>query len=81
MNVSEKHLIEAIACKYMEMPRNKRVATIRRFVARSAADKRFFRQYFPDLFIEAFPPLKPDARSAGARQSARRAAPRKRPSH
>jgi len=73
--MSEKHLIEAIARRYREMPRNKRVAAIRRFAARSAADKRFFRRYFPDLFTEAFPPPKPGTRSASARSRMRRATP------
>jgi hypothetical protein len=71
--VSEKHLIEAIARRYMEMPRKKRVAIVREFAARSAADKRFFRTYFPELFTEAFPHPKPGARPASARARQRRA--------
>ena len=71
--MSEKLLIEAIARKYMEMPRKKRVAIIREFAARSAADKRFFRRYFPALFNEAFPNSAARAGSGSARRRNRRA--------
>ena len=70
--MSEKLLIEAIARKYMEMPRKKRVAIIREFATRSAADKRFFRRYFPDLFNEAFPAAAAGGRSGSAGLRARR---------
>ena len=71
--MSEIHLIKAIARRYKEMPKKKRVAIIREFAARSAADKRFFRRYFPELFNEAFPNTTTDARSGSARPRARRA--------
>ena len=71
--MSEKHLIEAIARKYKELPRKKRVAIVREFATRSAADKRFFRRYFPELFAEAFPASAAGARPAVARRSARAA--------
>jgi len=70
--MSEKDLIAAIDRKYKEMPRKKRVAVIREFAARSAADKRFFRRYFPELFNEAFPVSAAGARSGSAGSRARR---------
>jgi hypothetical protein len=74
--MSEKHLIAAIARKYKEMPRKKRVTIVREFAARSAADKRFFRRYFPEFFNEAFPTSAAGARSRPARRGVRRAGPR-----
>ena len=74
--MSEKLLIEAIARKYMEMPRKKRVAIIREFATRSAADERFFRRYFPELFNEAFPTSAASARPGSARRRTRHATPR-----
>jgi hypothetical protein len=74
--MSEKHLIEAIDRKYKEMPQKKRVAIIREFASKSAADKRFFLQHFPDLYNEAFPTQATDARPGSARRRARRATPR-----
>jgi hypothetical protein len=62
-SLSKKHLIEAIAKRYWELPQTKRVADVRSFVARSAEDKRFFRRYFRELFDEAFPSLKTSARA------------------
>jgi hypothetical protein len=53
------------------MPRNKRVAIIRKFAARSTADRCFFRRYFPELFKEAFPTSAADARSGSARRKKR----------
>ena len=70
--MSEKDLIAAIDLKYKEMPRNKRVAIIREFASRSAADKRFFRRYFPDPFNEAFPAAAAGGRSGSAGSRARR---------
>jgi hypothetical protein len=75
-HVSEKDLIAAIDRKYKELPRQKRVAIIREFAARSAADKRFFLRYFPDLYNEAFPAPAADTRPGSARRRARRATPR-----
>jgi hypothetical protein len=69
--MSEKDLIAAIARKYKEMPRKKRVAIIREFAGRSEADKRFFLRYFPDLYNEAFPTLAAGARPGSARRRAR----------
>jgi hypothetical protein len=74
--MSEKHLIAAIDRKYKEMPRNKRVAIIREFAARSTADKRFFRRYFPEVFNEAFPTSAAGARPGPTQRRARRATPR-----
>ena len=74
--MSEKLLIEAIARKYMEMPRKKRVAIIREFATRSAADRRFFRRYFPELFNEAFPTSAAGVRPGSARRRTRHATPR-----
>ena len=64
--MTEADLIEEIARRYKEMPRKKRVATIRKSAAKSAADKRFFRRYFPDLYQEAF---RASASSAGGRSA------------
>ena len=74
--MSEKDLIAAIDRKYKEMPRKKRMAIIREFANRSAADKRFFRRYFPELFNEAFPISPAGARTGSARRRARHAPPR-----
>jgi hypothetical protein len=74
--MSEKDLIAAIDRKYKELPRKKRVAIIREFSARSAADKRFFLRYFPDLYNEAFPTPAAGARPESVRRRARRATPR-----
>jgi hypothetical protein len=74
--MSEKNLIDAIARRFKEMPRNKRVASIRRLAAKSAADERFVRRYFPELFNEAFRPSVAGVRSRSARPRARRATPR-----
>ena len=74
--MSEKHLIEAVARRFREMPRNKRVASIRKLASKSAADERFVRRYFPELFKEAFPSSAARARSVSARRRARRATPR-----
>jgi hypothetical protein len=74
--MSEKHLIAAIDRKYKELPRKKRVAIIREFATRSAADKRFFRRYFRELFNEAFPTSSTGARPGSARRRTRRATPR-----
>jgi hypothetical protein len=74
--MSEKHLIEAVARRFKEMPRKKRVASIRKLASQSAADERFVRRYFPDLFNEAFRPSAAGARSGSARPRARHATPR-----
>lgn len=74
--MSEKHLIEAVSRRFKEMPRQKRVASIRKLASKSAADERFVRRYFPDLFNEAFSPSAEGARSGSARPRARRATPR-----
>jgi hypothetical protein len=52
--MSEKHLTAAVALRFKQMPRNKRVASIRKLASKSAADERFVRRYFPDLFNDAF---------------------------
>jgi hypothetical protein len=74
--MSEKDLIAAIARKYKEIPRNKRVAIIREFASRSAADKRFFRRYFAKLLNEAFHASASDSHSGSSRRRARGATPR-----
>jgi len=74
--MSEKHLIEAIDRKFKEMPRNRLVGNIREFAARSAADKRFFRRYFSELFNEAFPSSTAGVRPGSARRRNRRGTPR-----
>jgi len=65
--MSEKHLIEAVSRRFKEMPRKKRVASIRKLASQSAADERFVRRYFLDLFNEAFRPSAAGARSGSAR--------------
>ena len=59
--MSEEHLIEAIAAGYKALPRRKRVAEVRKFVARSGADAKFIQKFFPDLYQEAFRPPAPSA--------------------
>jgi hypothetical protein len=73
--MSEKHLIAAIDRKYKEMSQKKRLAVIREFAGRSAADKRFFRLYFPGLFNEALPTSSTGARPGSAGRRNRRATP------
>lgn len=71
--MSEKHLIEAVARRFREMPRNTRVASIRKLRAKSVADERFVRRYFPDLYQEAF---RAPASLAGGRSESSRQRPR-----
>jgi len=61
--MTEADLINEIDRRYKEMPRKKRVTTIRDLADRSAADKQFFRRYFPDLYAEALRPSKAPAPS------------------
>jgi hypothetical protein len=74
--MTEQDLIHAVADRFREMPRKKRMASIRKLASKSAADERFVRRYFPDLFKEAFPSSVAGARSGSARPRARRATPR-----
>jgi len=74
--MSEKHLIEAVARRFKEMPRKKRVASIRKLASKSAEYERFVRRNFPDLFKEAFRPSVADAHSESTRPRVRRATPR-----
>jgi hypothetical protein len=71
----EKHLIEAISARYRALPRHKRVAEVRKFAGRSEDDAKFFREYFPDLYQEAFRAAVSSAgeRSAATRRSKRAA--------
>lgn len=72
--MSEQDLIEGVSRRYKAMPRAARIAEIRELASRSAADSRFIRRTFPDLYEEAF--KKPRRRrSAGVRSVA---SPRKR---
>jgi hypothetical protein len=74
--MTEQDLIDAVAKRFKEMPRKKRVTSIRKLASKSAADERFVRLYFPDLFKEAFPSSGARGRSVSARARARRATPR-----
>ena len=74
--MTEANLIEAVARRFKDMPRNKRVASIRKLAAKSAADEKFIRRNFPELFNEAFRTSAADARSRSARRRVRRATPR-----
>jgi len=71
--MSETHLIEAVARRFKALPKKERVRSIRVFAAKSEADKRFIRRYFPDLFEEAFRSSAAVPRSKTRRQRARRA--------
>ena len=73
--MTEQDLIHAVADRFREMPRKKRVASIRKLASKSAADERFVRRYFPDLFREAFPSSAAGGRSVTGRRRARHATP------
>ena len=64
--MSEKHLIEAIGARYKALPRRKRLSEVRKFAGRSKDDAKFFQEYFPDLYHEAF--RVPSSSAGGARQ-------------
>jgi hypothetical protein len=73
--MSEKHLIEAISARYKALPRRKRLSEVRKFAGRSEDDAKFFQEYFPELYQEAFrsPSSSAGGRSAAARPNKRAA--------
>src|SRR5260221_8308727 len=62
--MSEKHLQEAIVRRFKAMKRPERIAAVRKLASGSADDEAFVRDYFPDLYREAFLSPRP---AAGAR--------------
>jgi hypothetical protein len=76
--MAEKHLIAAVTRRFEGMNRTERIAKIKKLAATSAADKKFVREAFPDLYREAFPSRRPAAgeRSESSRRRARSGAPR-----
>ena len=57
--MAEKHLIAAVTRRFEGMNRTERIAKVRKLAATSAADKKFVREAFPDLYREAFPSRRP----------------------
>jgi len=56
--MAEKHLAAAITQRFAGMSRKERVAKIRKLAGASAADEKFVRETFPDLYREAFVSLR-----------------------
>ena len=76
--MAEKHLIKAISRRFKKMPAAKRVAKIRKLAGKSAADEKFIRQVFPDLYQEA--QQRPSSWAGGRSESEQRVALHAKPS-
>ena len=76
--MSAKDLAKAIAQRFEGMGKRERIAKIRKLAGASAADAKFVRETFPELYREAFLTSSrgADARLAATRRRARGAATR-----
>jgi hypothetical protein len=75
--MAEKHLVTAIARRFAGMTRKERVTKVRKLASTSAADEKFVRETFPDLYREAFASPRVAGERSGANRRRGRAATRR----
>lgn len=54
----EEHLIREIARRFRRTPASKRIAEVREFMSRSAANRKLIEKAFPEFYREAMSPVR-----------------------